>query len=251
MTANLPVLGESTKSSLVVAELERRILSGELPPGERLPTESELCEALAVSRSVIRDAIRTLAARGLVDVRQGRGMTVAKPDTNAFGHALMVLLSRAGLTMGEVVDGRGELESSLVGSAALRGGPEDWGLLEASLEKFSQAVDASGWEEARQSHLQFHLGIFRALHLPALDVFLLPMAEIIVVSAAPPRLEAEEDWEVATHYPILESLRKGDPAAAGKAMREHFRATMGEKRYGEFRSRPFGQVFTELPWATP
>lgn len=251
MSASFPTLGESTKSSRVVNELERRILSGELTPGERLPTETELCEMLAVSRSVVRDAIRTLAARGLVDVRQGRGMTVAKPDSTAFGHALMVMLSRSDLRMGDVVDARAALETSLVGSAAERGQPEDWDKLEASLTAFSDAVGAKRWEEARQTHLQFHLGILRALHLPALEVLLLPMAEIIVVSAAPPRLEAEEDWEVPTHYPILEALRRGDPVAAEQHMRGHFRATMGERRYGEFRSRPFHQVFAELPWATP
>jgi DNA-binding FadR family transcriptional regulator len=206
---------------------------------------------LGVSRSVVRDAVRTLAARGLVDVRQGRGMMVAQADSNAFGHALMVLLSRSGLKMGDVVDARAELEISLVGSAAQRGRPVDWDRLDASLKEFSDAVEGSRWEEARQTHLQFHLGILRALHLPALEVFLLPMAEIIVVSAAPPRLEAEEDWEVATHHPILEALRAGDPAAAEAAMREHFRVTMGERRYGEFRSLPFHKVFAELPWATP
>jgi DNA-binding FadR family transcriptional regulator len=251
MTVSFPALGDSTKSSRVVNELERRILSGELPPGERLPTETDLCEMLAVSRSVVRDAIRTLAARGLVTVRQGRGMTVAEPDSTAFGHALMVLLSRSGLKMGDVVDARAELETSLVGSAAQRGQPEDWDKLEASLKAFADAVAAKRWDEARQAHLDFHLGILRALHLPALEVLLLPMAEIILASAAPPRLEAEEDWEVETHYPIMEALRAGDAAAAEDGMRAHFKATRGERRYGEFRSRPFNLVFAELPWATP
>jgi GntR family transcriptional repressor for pyruvate dehydrogenase complex len=249
--ASFAALGESTKSSRVVDELERRILTGELPAGERLPTESELCEMLSVSRSVVRDAIRTLAARGLVTVRQGSGMTVAKPDSSTFGHALVVLLSRSDLTMGDVVDARAELEISLVGSAAERGTSEDWDRLGATLEAFSEAVSAKKWGEARQTHVDFHLGILRALHLPALDVFLLPMAEVIVVSSAPPRLEAEEDWEVETHYPILDALREGDPEAAEAATREHYRVTMAEARYGEFRSRPFNRVFTEVPWALP
>ena len=60
-------------SDQVTAELERRILAGELEPGGLLPAEPELGAELEVSRSVIRDAIRTLAARGLVEVRQGSG----------------------------------------------------------------------------------------------------------------------------------------------------------------------------------
>ncbi len=61
---------DSTKlSDRVVAEIERLILSGELREGEKLPTEAELCQAFGVSRSVIRDAVRTLSARGLVHVQ--------------------------------------------------------------------------------------------------------------------------------------------------------------------------------------
>ena len=72
----------------IVREFEDRIVYGELAPGERLPTESELCELLGVSRSVVRDAVRTLVARGLVEVRQGRGMIVAAPDDHAYSVAL-------------------------------------------------------------------------------------------------------------------------------------------------------------------
>jgi GntR family transcriptional repressor for pyruvate dehydrogenase complex len=251
VTASFATLGESTKSSRVVGELERRILTGELSPGERLPTETDLCEMLGVSRSVVRDAIRTLSARGLVSVRQGRGMTVAEPDSNAFGHALVVLLSRSDLTMGDVVDARAALETSLVTLAAERGGAEDWLKLEASLAAFSDAVAHKRWDEARQTHLDFHLGIFRALHLPALEMSLMPMTEIILVSSAPPRQEAQEDWEVETHAPILDGLRAGDPAAAEEAMREHFRVTTTPPHYEQFRSRRFSAVFSEIPWAMP
>ena len=70
-------------SDQVTAELERRILAGELEPGGLLPAEPELGAELEVSRSVIRDAIRTLAARGLVEVRQGSGTRVSPPGAAA------------------------------------------------------------------------------------------------------------------------------------------------------------------------
>lgn len=251
MTARLSIVADSTKSSRVVNELERRILTGELPPGERLPTENELCAMLGVSRSVVRDAMRTLSARGLVTVQQGRGMTVAEPDSRAFGHALMVLLSRSELTMGDVVDARAVLETALASSAARTGTPDDWNALQASLTALGEAVEQERWADARQTHLDFHLGILKALHLPALELFLTPMTEIIVVSSAPPRLDAKEDYEVESHFPVLDGLRAGDPEAAAAGMREHFRVTMTGARYAEFRHRPFNTVFAALPWATP
>ena len=65
------------KSDKVIAVLEEQILSGDLAPGTQLPPESELCQALGVSRTVLRDAVRMLVARGLLNVKQGRGTVVS------------------------------------------------------------------------------------------------------------------------------------------------------------------------------
>lgn len=241
---------DELKSDRVAAELERRILCGELAPGDRLPTEGELGQAMSVSRSVVRDAIRTLTARGLVRVRQGQGMTVAQPSDAAFGHALIALLARSALTMGDVVDARATIETSLVPLAAGSGSDADWDALDARQEAFARAVRDGAWEVARDTHLSLHLGLLEALHQPALALFLKPMTEIIVISSAPPRLTAREDWEVDTHPPILAALRARDPEAARAAMSAHFARLEGE-RYETFRALPFRAVFEELPWARP
>jgi DNA-binding FadR family transcriptional regulator len=244
-------LGGELKSDRVAAELERRILSGQLEPGERLPTESELCDILGVSRSVIRDAIRSLVARGLVSVRQGHGMTVATPSEAVFGQALITLLARSDLRMADVVDARATIETRLVPLAADSGTEGDWEHLEAVFTAFSDAVDASQWDAARETHLELHLGLLRALHQPALELLLRPMTEVILISSAPPRLTAREDWEVESHRPILDGLMARDAAAVERAMADHFAATRDPKRYRTFRARPFRDVFTELPWARP
>jgi DNA-binding FadR family transcriptional regulator len=241
---------DELKSDRVAAELERRILCGDLAPGDRLPTESELGAMLGVSRSVVRDAIRSLVARGLVTVRQGQGMTVAAPSDAAFCHALIALLARSALTMGDVVDARAAIECSLVPLATATATDGDLDALAAHQDAFAQAVADARWDQARASHLSFHLGLLEALHRPALELFLRPMTEIIVVSSAPPRLNAREDWEVETHPPILDALRVRDPEAAGAAMAAHF-AALGGERYVDFRALPFRAVFEKIPWARP
>ena len=241
---------DELKSDRVAAELERRILCGELAPGDRLPTEGELGEMLSVSRSVIRDAIRSLVARGLVTVRQGQGMTVAAPSDAAFAHALIALLARSQLTMGDVVEARAAIECSLVPLAADTVSDAEIDGLDATQETFTRAVADGGWGEARESHLALHLGLLSALHRPALELFLKPMTEIIVISSAPPRLTAREDWEVETHPPILAALRARDPEAVRLAMTAHFAALEGV-RYESFRALPFRAVFEEIPWARP
>lgn len=236
--------GDNLKSDRVAAEFERKILAGELASGTRLPTEAELCGILAVSRSVVRDAVRALAARGLVTVKQGQGMTVAEPDDSAFSHALVILLARSNLTMGDVMNARAAVETRLVPIAASCGTERDWDALQTTLDTYADAVDAGDWSAAGRAHVQFHVGLLRAIHQPALELFLKPMTEIIIVSSVPPRLNVKEDWEVHTHPPILDALRRSDTAATEKAMEDHFAATTDPRRYGAFRAQPFSHAFT-------
>jgi len=74
------------KSERIVLAIELQVLSGKLPSGARLATEGELCDILGVSRSVVRDSMRTLVARGLVTFRQGLETTVAQGDNESAGN---------------------------------------------------------------------------------------------------------------------------------------------------------------------
>jgi DNA-binding FadR family transcriptional regulator len=247
--AGLSGVGDELKSDRVAAQLERRILSGQLVPGDRLPTEGELGEILGVSRSVVRDAIRILSARGRVTVRQGRGMTVAEPSDAAFGLALIALLARSDLTMGEVIDARAVIETRLVPLAVEGGLQEDLDHLEEVYGGFAEAVREHDWDAARDNHLAFHVGLVRALHQPALELLLRPLTEVILISSEPPRLTAPEDWEVETHWPILAALEDRDAAAVERAVAEHYAVIREPARYGEFRARPFREVFAHAPVA--
>jgi DNA-binding FadR family transcriptional regulator len=249
--SGLALQRDELKSDRVAAELERRIFSGELATGTRLPTETELCEILGVSRSVVRDAIRSLVARGLVTVKQGHGMTVTEPSDTSYSQALITLLVRSDLTMGDVVTARGTIETRLVPLAALHGTEEDWERLEGSYQAFAAAVEAANWDAARDHHVDFHVGLLRAIHQPALELLLKPLTEIILISGAPPRQTEKVDWEVETHRPILDAVTARDPARAEEAMAAHFAATADPQRYEAFRARRFNVVFTEVPWAHP
>jgi DNA-binding FadR family transcriptional regulator len=242
-TAALSAIGPDLKSDRVAVELERLILVGELVPGARLPNEDELSQVFGVSRSVIRDAVRRLVARGLVTVRQGRGTTVTEPNDAAFGLAALALLARADLSVGEVIAARAMLETALVPLAATRGSEQDWASLDDVLQRFAKAVDDGQWDVARDAHLSFHAGLLNALHEPALQVLLRPMTEVIWMSSEPPRETEPEDWEVETHPPILAALRDRDPAAVETAIRDHYAVLDEAERYGPYRSRPFNSVF--------
>jgi DNA-binding FadR family transcriptional regulator len=235
---------DDLKSDHIVQALERQILSGRLPAGERLPTEDELSELLRVSRSVVRAAIRTLTARGLLSVRQGRGTSVTAPSNDAYSGALLVLLARSELTMGDVVRARATIETRLSALAATSCTDEDLAALEESLDRFAAAVDANDETTATQAHVTFHKTILEAIHQPALNLILTPMTEIIVVSsAASLRHGIPEDWEVDTHRPILAALQARDPDATVAAMTAHFELSTRPVPYSEFLERKFHEVY--------
>lgn len=235
------------KSSRVVQALERQILSGRLAPGARLPTEGELCEILGVSRSVVRDSIRTLAARGLVTVRQGSGMMVAEPGGAAFTNSMLILLTRSGLSMAQVLQARATIETAVAPLAAACGTEEEWAGLDAALKAFERAVDGGDDEVAASAHTRFHTGLLDAAHQPALSLMLKPITEITTVTTvASVRRNSPEDWDVRSHRPILRALRSRDRDAVVRSVGAHYapyeisnRPTPNQR----FLSRRFGDAY--------
>ena len=76
----------------MAGSIQELILGGDLQSGVALPTEPELADQFGVSRAVVRDATRILMARGLVEVRHGRGVFVTPPNNDSFGEALLLAL---------------------------------------------------------------------------------------------------------------------------------------------------------------
>ena len=235
-----PSRGTQTRSGAIARDIEELILRGDLPRGQRLPTETELGVVLGVSRSVVRDAVRMLASRGLLEVRQGHGTVVAPPSDEAFGNALVGLLMRAGVTMGDVIEARTALETQLAPLIAEHATERDWRRMEDRLEEMSAAVDAGDDEAIDVAHLAFHRAMYDALHRPALETLLRPMQRCILLTSPLMRPEHRDDW-LRAHREILVALRRRDPAGAAAAVRAHF-DDLSEPRYDEWRERPFREV---------
>jgi DNA-binding FadR family transcriptional regulator len=204
----LPFLGRSSSlSDQVAGVLAERVLTGAWPAGHRLPSEPELVETFGVSRSVVRDAVRSLAARGLVEVRQGYGTVVRGEPEEPYADALLDLLVRSDVTLADLAKAREAVDLMLCERAAVERDDDDVSRLRARAER---------------AHLRFHVVLVESVHLPGLEILLRPLQRIIVDTSLPPDLAAPESWEVASHLPILEAIEKRDPAAALAAMRHHY-----------------------------
>ena len=108
----------------VARQIERHILK-KLRPGDKLPSERELAELLRVSRSSIRDAIRSLELVGLVEPRQGAGTVVREVSAASIINPLANVLVRKRQLVSELLDFRKMLEPPLAARAAAHASPEE------------------------------------------------------------------------------------------------------------------------------
>jgi DNA-binding FadR family transcriptional regulator len=115
-------------ASALTAELVGRIVRGQYPPGASLPPEPALCEAFSVSRTVVREAVKLLQAKGLVQIRQGLGTTVSSPLTWNMLDELVLAASIAEADGLEVLDDlvvtRRLLEADMANVAAREAEPD-------------------------------------------------------------------------------------------------------------------------------
>jgi GntR family transcriptional repressor for pyruvate dehydrogenase complex len=235
------------KPEQVILALERRILSGELRAGERLPTEGELGQELGVSRTVIRDAVRTLATRRLVRVRHGFGMEVAPPSDLPLAQALADLLMRSDVTVREVLEARETLDRQLAPVVARNATDDDVARMAGQLDRFATAAAEGDAAAAQDAHVEFHLGYVAAMHLPALELMLKPMAEVILLSSVRPSPDAAF-WEVDSHRPLVAALDARDEQALVRAVEHHF-AVLRAPAYDRFRTARFCELLDHQEFA--
>lgn len=147
----------TTLAGRVVAGLKDRILSGELAPGTRLPSESELIEEYAVSRTVVREAVTRLRGEGLVETFQGRGSFVlAVPEPTSFTVEASTVRSHRDVL--DVVDFRLGIESEAAFLAASRLTDRAADEVRAAMAAFASA----GPEQAVEADFAFHRAVAAA-----------------------------------------------------------------------------------------
>jgi DNA-binding FadR family transcriptional regulator len=216
-------------SQRIADHLQQQILSGELTPQTRLPAETELAGQLGVSRTAVRDAMRTLAMRGLVTVRHGHGTAVATPSDAAFTEAMVLLLLRSDLTVGDLIAARAQVDIEIGSSAAERRTTKNCEHLASCIAKFRDAISDQRWRDAELQHVRVHLALLAATQYPALDILLRPMQQVILLSSHPPHADDAHYWELDAHAAILEQLRVGDRQALRSSLLAHYQAMADEE----------------------
>lgn len=212
----------------VVEALVPMIVSGELAPGSLLPTEPEMSARFGVSRPVVREALRVLGAKGLIDVRHGSGTRVTAPDRwDTLDPLVLRTLRKRGDTasvLHDLLEARSIIECEVAALAAERADESVNAALGEALVTMRSALDDP--PRYVSGDTAFHLTLLRAARNRVLERMTQPMHELLsyaqtLTDAIPGVLERA----LAEHEAIALAVARRDPAAAREAMREHLAHT--------------------------
>lgn len=221
--------------SQVSQQLLRRIIANEFPPGTVLPSERELSETYAVSRPVAREAIKLLAARGIVAVHPRQGATVGYDLTGAAGEALLLALHQVNAVQEDLLNMRLLLEPHVCALAAehataaqlrrLTHTRQIIATIIAAVEAGDRAQADELWPQTDQG---LHVQLAEMSQNPVFKVFI----EIIDTILWPQRRDStpimtDEDMRHASlqHLAICNAVMARDATAARQAMIEHLEYT--------------------------
>ncbi len=201
-------------------DLERLILDGKLEPGERLPPERELAEMLSVSRVSIREALRELENRGLIDRRPGRGTIVLRPGERAsISESVLSRVGELNPELRDIMELRAIVEPPIARITASRATPRDLVQLRELVEAMESEVDSDRYAELDRA---FHQSIAQYAHNPLLEL----INEQIATQIAPSRASRYQTAKrraisSAAHRRIYEAISTADGDAAEREARDH------------------------------
>lgn len=216
----------------VGTRLRESIVGGQFQAGDKLPSEAGLTREYGVSRTVVREAIASLRADGLVDVRHGVGVFVREPTEQA---PVFKPIDRARISsMIEVLELRSAIEIEAAGLAAERRSPAQEEILFERFDDLNRRIEADRPTVA--ADMALHLAVADATNNPRFREFLTLMGEhLIPRSALPENVEAVApegymEQIQAEHLALIRAVSERDIDSARDAMRAHLKGSQNRYR---------------------
>lgn len=219
--SSLPQKEESQKGyQKLVERLSGFISEGRFASGDKLPPERALAEMFGVSRPSIRQAILSLAERGILESRQGDGTYVRDPDLTPLLHAVLEAVGSKHVSFLHLMEFRRVLESAVAALAA-----------ERCTERQLEALKAAACDQQRclmheeddsMPDARFHLALAEATNNPVFYDIMVRLNELYAEGRSG-ELRGRE-WLQSSlngHLRIIDAVEKKDPEAGRKAMSEH------------------------------
>lgn len=216
----------------VAHEIGRRIVSGSIGEGDFLPREAELSEQFSVSRQAVREALKVLAAKGLVKSRRRTGTLVTpRGSWNLLDPDVLEWHPRGALTpefLSDLVELRRLIEPAAAAYAASRGLPDKIAAIGAALDEMRRADTAS--DAFFSADARFHVAIFAASGNTLIDRLSTILGPVMRVSfpihyhgaaalvGSTDGIRAVVDSSIAVHAAVYDAIVRGDAEGARQAM---------------------------------
>jgi DNA-binding FadR family transcriptional regulator len=218
---------KGTTADRVVSVLVDHIRRHRLPAGASLPSELQTSSQLRVSRSVVREAYRSLSSAGLVEIANGRSPRVGQITNRSLIQLVQHALSTRQASAAQILELRGPIEEYAAELAARHRTAEDVKELRAAVAALRTAVTPIVKTDAYiKADLRFHEIIGRATNNPMFSVVVsalrYSMGESIRVSLAGRRSRAELQRVIRTHGRIVDTIEAGRAREARRLMAKHF-----------------------------
>lgn len=209
-------------TDIVREHISRQIIAGTLSPGDSIPSESEIARTLKVSKTVVREALRELAAFGMVEIRQGRSTEVRPLDSEPLVHFFDYATRMGDNGLRDLMELLRAIESDAAGLAAIRHTDDEMARLAVIMEELRRSQHEPIWSAA---HWDFHVLILEASR-NELALFLFTALRRVIIAQKLFMRSQTHLRDAAKTYErqlaIFEAIKARDRAAASAAMRRHF-----------------------------
>jgi len=210
----------------VAQKLLTSISKGNLKPGDKLPSEAQLCRRFGVSRTSIREGIKALAGINILTVYQGRGTFVNEdPQIMAHGDALKMILSSESLK--KVYEVRFALDMGLAGLVASKADDDDLRALRAGIGKMEKALQSNPINSplANEADEDFHLAFCRAAHNKIIEKIYRPIITHVMVRTWKQIKGSREFGRMAVkgHREILNGIERREAKNIQEAVEKHLK----------------------------
>jgi len=222
-----PKIGKDlTLSQEIEKKIEKAIINKKFLPGEKLPTENEMCEMFSVSRTSLREALQKLSTRGLIKIKKGSGIYVEEVNSsyavNSMGLFLQLNLNKKYISY--IIETRKILEPNIAKLAAQHRTENDLEQMKKSLVDLKNC-DLSNYEKQGLIDRNFHLLIANSTSNPMIPVIVEPIFNIMpkIRMLVYEKVEQAHDTALIFHTEIVKQIEAKDADAAFNAMKMHLK----------------------------
>jgi len=221
-------INHQSRSEMVVDKITNSIINAELSDGQLLPPESQLCEMFGVSRSILRESVRVLVSKGLVEVKQGHGTFVRLPKINVPEEAVRNYLMTHTYSLFQLMEVRKPIEVEVARLAAERRVRKHLDMMEKSLQIMqTKSISAEDYSDADEF---FHKAIIDASGNPLFGIMIRAIMGNLHISRQLAIRHFGIEVVIREHAKVFEAIQNEQPMAAAEKMKEHMDGAIGRIR---------------------